>query len=240
MLRLEDLYLPFKPKKKSLARGTRKGAGAARPGDLAQRSAVANLEELLPSLVNPEKHLNAVEEVKPACKHILAEMINETAELRAQVRRVLWKTGVIASAKNEKAPEGQGNEFKPYFQFKEPAQDIRPHRILALNRGEKEGVLKVKLEWPVEAVQQTALGVLAEHLLHMAGKMPQSVTPAAQAAGEPGEPVGPPPETPPVETPPEAARRWKRPPKCRRWNRRPNRSPLARRRLRPPRRWWIR
>ena len=134
--------------------------------------AVGNLVELLPTLLNPEKQLNTVEEVMAGVQHILAEMINETAEVRAQTRRVLWKTAAVVAAKNEKVPEGHGNEFKPYFQFKEAAQEIRPHRILALNRGEKEGVLKVKLEWPVEPIQQTALAVLADHLLKVAGKPP--------------------------------------------------------------------
>src|SRR5262249_58951397 len=130
-----------------------------------------------------------VEDVQTGVQHLIAEMINETAEVRANVRRALWKTGAIASIRNEKAHEGKGNEFKPYFQFKEPAQDIRPHRILALNRGEKEGVLKVKLEWPVEPIQQTALVVLAEHLLKMAGK--PATTPAHPA--HPPKPPAPPP-----------------------------------------------
>jgi transcriptional accessory protein Tex/SPT6 len=230
--RLEDLYLPFKPKKKSLALAAReKGLEPLAVAIWHSDPAVGNLDELLPALVNPEKQLNTVEEVKQGVQHILAEMVNETAELRAQVRRVLWKTGAVSSAKNEKAHEGQGNEFKPYFQFKEAAQDIRPHRILALNRGEKEGILKVKLEWPIEPIQQTALAVLAEHLLQMAGKPvpapsqpphpatpePLPATPTTPPAPEPSPeappetppapvpespPVEPSPETPPVESPP--------------------------------------
>src|SRR5207253_2182495 len=85
--------------------------------------------------------------------------------LTAEVRRALWKTSSVTAAKSDKVPEGQGNEFKPYFQFKESTQDIRPHRILALNRGEKEQVLKVKLEWSPETMMQAALPALADHLL---------------------------------------------------------------------------
>ncbi len=202
--RLEDLYLPFKPKKKSLAAGAReKGLEPLALAIWHSDPAVANLAELLPTLVNPEKQLNTIEEVQSGVQHILAEMINETAEVRAQVRRVLWKSGAVTSARNEKAPEGQGNEFKPYFQFKESTQDIRPHRILALNRGEKEGFLKVKLDWAAELIQQTATGVLAEHLLLVAGKPPQpsapkpapaEPTPAPAASETPGEPTTPPTE----------------------------------------------
>ena len=111
-------------------------------------------------------------------------MINETAEVRAQVRRTLWKTGEVTAVRNDKAPEGKGNEFKPYFQFKELAHEIRPHRILALNRGEKEGFLKVKLAWPAELIQQTATTALAEHLLKIAG----TPTPAPKPVPPPPRP----------------------------------------------------
>src|SRR3984957_7426922 len=125
--RLEDLYLPFKPKKKSLATAAReKGLEPLALAIWHSDPAVGQLHELLPTLLNPEKQLNTVEEVQVGVQHILAEMINETAEVRAQVRRGLGKTGSVASARNEKAPEGVGNEYKPYFQFKEAAQDIRP------------------------------------------------------------------------------------------------------------------
>ncbi len=194
--RLEDLYLPFKPKKKSLAAAAReKGLDALALAIWHSDPAVANLAELLPSLVNPDKQLNTIDEVQTGVQHILAEMINETAEVRAQVRRVLWKAGTLSAARNEKAPEGRGNEFKPYFQFKEAAQDIRPHRILALNRGEKEGFLKVKLEWPADLIQQAAAAALAEHLLKVAG-----ATPPAPAA--PPQPTPPPVPEPPPEMPP--------------------------------------
>jgi transcriptional accessory protein Tex/SPT6 len=198
--RLEDLYLPFKPKKKGLALAAReKGLEPLALVIWHSDPAVGNLDELLPALVNPEKGLNTVEEVKTGVQQILAEMVNETAEVRAQVRRVLWKTAAVASAKSDKAQEGQGNEFKPYFQFKEAAQDIRPHRILALNRGEKEGILKVKLEWPTEPIRQTALAALADYLLQMAGKpVPapsqpaQPTKPSTPGPGQVPAPSGPP------------------------------------------------
>src|SRR5262245_35281958 len=152
--RLEDLYLPFKARKKSLAVAARdKGLEPLALALWHADPAVGNLDELAATLINPEKQLNGADDVKTGVQHLLAEMINETAEVRAMVRRVLWKTGVITAAKNEKVPDGQGNEYKPYFQFKEALQEIRPHRILALNRGERDGVLKVKLEWPMDQVQ---------------------------------------------------------------------------------------
>src|SRR5262249_5548680 len=123
-----------------------------------------SLDQLLPHLVNPERGLNSVEEVRQGVQHILAEMMAETANVRAAVRHLLWETAEIHGSKNEKLGEGQGQEYKGYFQFKEAARQIPPHRILAINRGEKEGVLKIKMEWHLERVQQTAMNALAEQL----------------------------------------------------------------------------
>src|SRR5207244_10667837 len=123
-----------------------------------------NLTELLPALVNPEKELSTVEEVETGVRNILAEMMAETALIRAGVRSVLWETGKICSGKSDKLPEGQGLEYKDYFEFSEAARQIPPHRILALNRGEKEQALKVRLEWHADAIKDTALRALTEHL----------------------------------------------------------------------------
>lgn len=203
--RLEDLYLPFKAKKKSLALPAReKGLEPLALAIWHSDPAVANLDELWLSLMNPEKHLNTPDDVRTGVIHILAEMINETAAVRATVRRTMWKTGVITSTRNEKVHEGQGNEFKPYFQYKEAAQDIRPHRILAINRGEKEGVLKVKLEVPQEVLQEAALKALAEYLLKVAGQpMLLPAAPDAPAALPPQEAPSPQPEAS-AAAPPEA------------------------------------
>ena len=77
--------------------------------------------------------------------HILAEAISEMATVRDGVRKVVWKTGKIVTAKAE-MPEGQGLEYRDYFDYSEPVAQIPPHRILAINRGDKEGPLKVRLD----------------------------------------------------------------------------------------------
>ena len=77
--------------------------------------------------------------------HILAEAISEMATVRDGVRKVVWKTGKIVTAKAE-LPEGQGLEYRDYFDYSEPAAQIPPHRILAINRGDKEGPLKVRID----------------------------------------------------------------------------------------------
>ena len=77
--------------------------------------------------------------------HILAEAISEMATVRDAVRKVVWKTGKIVTTKAE-IPEGQGLEYRDYFDYSEPIAQIPPHRVLAINRGDKEGPLKVRLE----------------------------------------------------------------------------------------------
>ena len=153
--RLEDLYLPYKPKKRTLAsvardRGLEPLAFAVWNRD----PAVANLHEVLATMVNPEKELNTPADVLAGVQHILAEQIAETADVRATVRCILWETGKLSTTKNDTLGEGQGLEYKDYFQFTEPVRHIPPHRILAINRGEKEGSLKVRLEWKTEAAPQ--------------------------------------------------------------------------------------
>lgn len=181
--RLEDLYLPYKPKKRSLATTARERG--LEPLALAiwhSDPAVGNLDELLPALVNPEKELKTVEDVRTGVGHILAEMTAEAAEVRAPLRAFLWETGKVAAAKNDKLPEGQGLDYKDYFQFTESARHIPAHRILALNRGEKEGALKLQLDYPKDKVQEAGLYALADLLLKKVGQAPPPPAPAPAAA----------------------------------------------------------
>ena len=92
-----------------------------------------------------EKGIDSVEKVLEGVGHILAEAISEMATVRDGVRKVVWKTGKIVTSKAE-LPEGQGLEYRDYFDYSEPAAQIPPHRILAINRGEKEGPLKVRID----------------------------------------------------------------------------------------------
>ncbi len=214
--RLEDLYLPYKPKKRTLATAAReKGLEPLATAIWNADPAVANLAELLPTLVNPEKELATPDDVLAGAQHILAELIAESADVRGVVRAVLWDTGVLTTSKSEKLAEGQGQEYKDYFQFKEPIRHIPPHRVLAINRGEKENALTVKLEWDSETGRRVALERLP---LPLPGEQPppaptqpgsptdapaaEAPPPAADAAGSPA-PEAPAAEAPPAEAPPQ-------------------------------------
>ncbi|MGE3806912.1 MAG: Tex-like N-terminal domain-containing protein [Gemmataceae bacterium] len=145
--RLDDLYLPFKPKKKSSAAVAReKGLGELARAVWTNDAAVANFDEVLVSMIDPDKGL-AIEDILSGVQHILAETIAETAAIRAAVRAVCNDSARLVTTRSETLADGQGAEFKDYFQFTESVRNLPPHRVLAINRGEKEGALKVKVEF---------------------------------------------------------------------------------------------
>ncbi len=144
--RLEDLYLPFKPKKKTKASDARdRGLEPLALRIWNRDETLTDLAAEAQAFVNPEKDVESTEKVLEGVGHILAEAISELAAVRDAVRRVVWKTGKIVTTKAE-IPDGEGLEYRDYFEYSEPVAHIPPHRVLAINRGDKEGPLKVKLE----------------------------------------------------------------------------------------------
>jgi protein Tex len=144
--RLEDLYLPFKPKKKTKASDARdKGLEPLALRIWNRDETLVDLHASAQEFLNPEKEIDTVEKVLEGVGHILAEAISELAAVRDAVRRVVWKTGKIVTTKAE-IPDGEGLEYRDYFSYSEPIAHIPPHRVLAINRGDKEGPLKVKLD----------------------------------------------------------------------------------------------
>jgi uncharacterized protein len=155
--RLEDLYLPFKPKKKSLATEAReKGLGPLAEAVWNRDPAVANLAEVLPGLVDPDKWLLNTDDVMAGVRNILADMVADAADVRGPLRAFTWDTGDIVAVRIETLPEGKGKEYEPYFNFREPAKEIPPHRVLAINRGEKANVLRVRVDTEVAMANEIA------------------------------------------------------------------------------------
>ena len=144
--RLEDLYLPFKPKKRTKASDARdRGLEPLAFRIWTRDETLTDLPAAAQEFVNAETGLDSVEKVLEGVGHILSEAISEMAAVRDSVRKVVWKTGKIVTSKAE-IPEGQGLEYRDYFDYSEPVAQIPPHRILAINRGDKEGPLKVRFD----------------------------------------------------------------------------------------------
>jgi uncharacterized protein len=155
--RLEDLYLPFKPKKKSKATEAReKGLGPLAEAIWNADPTVAKLDEVLPGLVDPDKWLLNTDDVMAGVRDILAEMVADAADVRGPLRAFTWDTGLIVAVRIETLPEGKGREYEPYFNFKELVKEIPPHRVLAINRGEKANVLRVRVETDVALANEIA------------------------------------------------------------------------------------
>ena len=142
------LYLPFKPKKRSKASEARdKGLEPLAFRIWTRDETLTDLTAAAQEFVNAEKGIESCEKVLEGVGHILAEAISEMAAVRDAIRRLVWKTGRIVTTKAE-IPEGQGLEYRDYFDYSEPVAQIPPHRVLAINRGDKEGPLKVRLDLP--------------------------------------------------------------------------------------------
>jgi protein Tex len=161
--RLEDLYLPYKPKKRTLATEAReKGLEPLAQAIWNRDPAVANLPEVVQGMLNPEKGLNTPDDVRAGAGHILAEQLSEVADVRAAVRTVVWDTGKLRSGKAETVGPEKGLDYKDYFEFTESARHIPPHRVLAVNRGERENILRVKVEWDIPRAREAALAALPQ------------------------------------------------------------------------------
>ena len=164
--RLEDLYLPFKPKKQTRATAAReRGLEPLAREILADEKSCADLEARAADFVDPDKGVASVADALLGAGHILAEQFSERADLRAEVRKIYRRTGALVCAKVEGANEKLTKGYRDYFEFRAPLGELPPHRVLAINRGEKAKALKVRIEADQTAMQQAAekLVVPAEH-----------------------------------------------------------------------------
>jgi uncharacterized protein len=147
---LEDLYLPYRPKRRTRASiAKERGLEPLAQIILAQELTAGDWREVCEQYINPSKDINDVEEALTGAQDIIAEVISENAELRKTIRRLTYKTGLIHSTIKEKA---ETLEYEMYKDYKEPVIKIPPHRLLALNRGEKLSYLKVEIEIETEQI----------------------------------------------------------------------------------------
>lgn len=143
---LEDLYLPFRPKRRTKATIAReKGLDPLAQYLWNQGPTQASLGGYAQTFVNPEQGVNTIEEALEGARHILAEQITETAEYRSALRTMMLAEGLVVSRKVEDAQDPEG-KFKMYFEYSEPAAKIPSHRMLAIRRGSNENILYYQIE----------------------------------------------------------------------------------------------
>lgn len=145
---LEDIYLPYKPKRKTKAAAAReKGLEPLALRIFAQSQ--INPEKEAEAFIQAKHDLNTVEEVLAGARDIIAELIAEDGEVRQNLRSLNWRKNQVSSKLNPKK-EAEGQKYKDYFAWTELAKDMPSHRILALFRGEEEEVLKLSFNLEVE------------------------------------------------------------------------------------------
>lgn len=148
--RVEDLYRPFKQKRRTRAtKAKEKGLEPLAELILSQEIVEGTIEELAKPFVNEELEVNTVQDAINGAKDIIAEIVSDNAEYREKIRNLGFREGKITS---KAADEEEKTVYEMYYDFNEEVSKIANHRILAINRGEKEKKLKVKVVSPDEKV----------------------------------------------------------------------------------------
>ncbi len=140
---LEDIYLPFKPKRKTKASVAREKGLEPLAADIFANK-LQNVEKAAEAFINKEKGVESVEQALAGARDIMAEWMSENPTVRKQLRNYWSKASTIAS-KVAKGKEQEGQKFKDYFDWNEKVTAAPSHRILAMFRGEAEGMLKLAI-----------------------------------------------------------------------------------------------
>ncbi len=150
---VEDIYLPFKPKRKTRASAAReKGLEPLALKILDQEK--FSIEEVAGTFIDSEKGVSSIDEALAGARDIIAEIINENQDTRKRVRELFWRDGVIES-RVLKGKENEGQKFKDYFEWTEAVAKTPSHRLLAMRRGEKEGILALDIYPPEDLAIQS-------------------------------------------------------------------------------------
>ena len=144
---LEDLYLPYKQKKRTRAMMAReRGLEPLANAMMLQAQTQGSALEEAAKFVDAEKGVETAEDALAGARDIVAETTMEDASLRKKMRNHLWNMAVLTTSLCEDAVEDDKQVLEMYAEYREPVHTLPSHRILAINRGEKKGALKVKLE----------------------------------------------------------------------------------------------
>jgi uncharacterized protein len=175
---LEDLYLPYKPKRRTKAMIAReKGLEPLADYLWKQEPTGTPLEVFAASFVDAEKGVPSVAEALEGARHIVAETISDDADIRKLLRHTMFEEGVIVAKKTLDGVDEQ-QKFKMYYEYREPVKAIPSHRMLAIRRGEAEGVLYFVIELEPERPVQLISGKVHKQ----PGDWTQQLTLAAEDA----------------------------------------------------------
>ncbi len=146
---VEDLYLPYRPKKRTRATIAKEKGLEPLANTLLLQMLDHPADKEAEKFLDPEKGVETTADALNGAKDILAEFFSENADYRKKIRAMTFEKGLVTSEAKEKEKE---SVYEMYYGFSEPVKKIQGHRVLALNRGEAEKVLTVKVEAPEEEI----------------------------------------------------------------------------------------
>lgn len=146
---VEDIYRPYKPKKRTRAtiaqeKGLKPISEAILAGNFQD-----DIEKYAEKFINEEKGVESVEDALAGAVDIISEVISDEAKYRKWIRKFVWENGIIETKGESKEP----TPYEMYYDYREAVKSIPPHRILAINRGEKEKVLSVKISCDMKNIE---------------------------------------------------------------------------------------
>ena len=138
---VEDIYAPYKQKKRTRATIAKERGLEQLALDILNKN-ISNINEEVSKYINPEKDVNSVEDAIKGANDIIAEIVSDDAKIRKYIRELALREGVIVTKNSNE----EKSVYDMYYDYSESVRTIAPHRVLAINRGEKEDFLKVKVE----------------------------------------------------------------------------------------------
>lgn len=149
LVEVDDLYRPYRPKRRTKATMAKEKGLEPLAAVIWEQQLEKPIREEAAGFVDEEKEVGSVEEAIQGAKDILAEIISDDADFRKYIRNITFEKGSICTKARDEETE---SVYEMYYEYQEPIKQIVSHRILAINRGEKEKFISVKIEAPVEEI----------------------------------------------------------------------------------------
>ncbi|GIL22643.1 MAG: RNA-binding transcriptional accessory protein [Bacteroidota bacterium] len=173
---LEDIYLPYKPKRKTRA-SMAKEKGLEPLAQVLFEQNQADINTLAATFIDAEKGVATEQEALDGARDIIAEWVSENQEARQKIRELFWSEGVIeAMVIKSKSESEEAQKFKDYFDWKEPIQKTPSHRLLAMRRAEKEGFITLN----IEPAEEQAIALLEKQFVKGISKASEQVSMAVK------------------------------------------------------------
>ena len=151
---VEDLYLPYKQKRKTRAGIAREKGLEPLAAAILEGTCSDKVEKVADLYIDEKAGVGSAQEALQGASDIIAEILADDAELRKVARQQAWKNGVLITKLRKTLEENETTPYEMYYEYEESIQRIPPHRILAVNRGEKDEILSVKIEQSEDSILQ--------------------------------------------------------------------------------------